>query len=69
MAVIGYYFYFLQRGLGLPRPLEKFFDLIHYYFIEPIFYALDTLDNGYGRDMTLYFMIRASKKNGDLSFD
>jgi SAM-dependent methyltransferase len=63
MAVVGYYFYFFQRGLGLSPTLEKSLDFIHYYVIEPLFYGLDRLDNGYGRDMTLYFMVRAHKSN------
>jgi SAM-dependent methyltransferase len=61
MAVVGYYFYFFQRGLTIPRILMRALDLTHYYLIEPLFYLLDKLDNGYGRDMTLYFMVRAEK--------
>lgn len=61
MAVVGYYAYFFQRGLGAPTVIEKVFDWLHYLVIEPICYGLDRLDNGYGRDMTLYFMIRATK--------
>lgn len=63
MAVIGYYFYFFQRGLDMPRTIEKFMDKIHYHIIEPIFYFLDRFDNGYGRDMTLYFIISAKKQS------
>ena len=63
MAVIGYYFYFFQRGLSIPRIFEKIFDFLHYYLIEPFFYFIDGFDNGYGRDMTLYFMIKAVKKS------
>jgi len=61
MALVGYYAYFFQRGLNVPKFVEKMFDLIHYWLIEPICYGLDRLDNGYGRDMTLYFMVRAEK--------
>lgn len=61
MAVVGYYLYFFQRGLGVPKFIEKAFDFIHYWLLEPIFYGLDRLDNGYGRDMTLYFMITSTK--------
>jgi SAM-dependent methyltransferase len=61
MAVVGYYLYFFQRGMGFPKPLERFFDFVHYWVFEPFFYFLDRYDNGYGRDMTLYFMIRAIK--------
>ena len=62
MAVVGYYFYFFQRGLGLPLLLERLLDFVHYYVIEPLFYFLDSLDNGYGRDMTLYFLVEAELK-------
>jgi SAM-dependent methyltransferase len=61
MAVVGYYLYFFQRGLRIPQVVEKTLDLLHYYILEPIFYYLDSLDNGHGRDMTLYFMVRARK--------
>ena len=61
MAVIGYYFYFFQRGLRIPGWIERTLDKVHYWIIEPLFYWLDSLDNGYGRDMTLYFMIRVEK--------
>lgn len=61
MAVVGYYAYFFQRGLGAPPLIEKVFDWFHYWVIEPVFYGLDLLDNGYGRDMTLYFMVRGTK--------
>ena len=37
MAVVGYYFYFFQRGLGLPLLLERLLDFVHYYVIEPLF--------------------------------
>lgn len=61
MALVGYYAYFFQRGLNAPRLVERLLDLLHYWLIEPICYGLDRLDNGYGRDMTLYFMVRAEK--------
>ncbi len=61
MATVAYYAYFFERGLGLPRWLERIFDLVHAWIIEPVFYTLDRLDNGYGRDMTLYFLVRAKK--------
>ncbi|MEK7083536.1 MAG: class I SAM-dependent methyltransferase [Patescibacteria group bacterium] len=59
MGVVGYYAYFFQRGLGGPKWIEHIFDWLHYWVIEPICYWLDKWDNGYGRDMTLYFSIRA----------
>ncbi|MBF9020215.1 methyltransferase domain-containing protein [Rhodobacterales bacterium HKCCA1058] len=61
MALVGYYGYFFQRGLNIPKFFEKTLDLLHYWLVEPICYGLDRLDNGYGRDMTLYFMVRAEK--------
>ena len=65
MAVIGYYF-ISSKGLELPSArkilISSTIILLNLYFV------LDSLDNGYGRDMTLYFMIRACKKNDRLSF-
>jgi len=61
MAVVGYYAYFFQRGLPIPSFAEKMLDILHYWIIEPVCYYLDRFDNGYGRDMTLYFMIRLIK--------
>ena len=57
--MVGYYAYFFQRGLGLPRYVERFADFIVYWLVEPLCYFLDRFDNGYGRDMTMYFMCRA----------
>ena len=59
MGVVGYYAYFFERGLGAPKWIERCFDWLHYWVVEPICYSLDKLDNGYGRDITLYFTIRA----------
>lgn len=59
MTVVGYYAYFFQRGLGAPKWVEKCFDWLHYWVVEPLCYKLDGLDNGYGRDMSLYFIIHA----------
>ena len=59
MAVVGYYGYFFQRGLGAPKWVERIFDWMHEWILEPVCYSLDRLDKGYGRDMTLYFLIRA----------
>jgi SAM-dependent methyltransferase len=52
---------FLQRGLGAPKWIVWFFDKIHYWIIEPAGFLLDKLDNGYGRDFTLYFLTRLQK--------
>ena len=62
MATFGSYAYFFQRGLNIPRPLEIFFNQVHYFIIEPIFYFLDRFDNGYGRDFSQYFLVHAKKK-------
>lgn len=61
MATFAEYFYFFQRGLGVPRFIEKVFDKIHYWVIQPAFFFLDRLDNGYGRDLTQYFLVHAKK--------
>ena len=53
------YAYFFQRGLGAPKWLEKCFDWIYYWIVEPLGFFLDKFDNGYGRDLTLYFLVRA----------
>ena len=59
MAMVGYYAYFVQRGLMLPLFIERLADIIVYWLIEPLCYLIDYFDNGYGRDMTMYFMCRA----------
>lgn len=55
------YAYFFQRGLNIPKWLEKCFDLFHKWVIEPIGFVLEKLDNGYGRDFTLYFYARVRR--------
>lgn len=55
------YAYFFQRVLPMPKVIEKCFDFFHYWVIEPVAYFLDRFDNGYGRDMSLYFLIRSTK--------
>lgn len=57
------YAYFFQRGLRSPKWVKKALDWTHTWIIEPIGYTLDRLDNGYGRDMTQYFLVRARKHN------
>lgn len=61
MGTFGEYSYFLQRGLGLPKFIEKLFDFIHYWVVQPIFFFLDRFDNGYGRDFTQYFLVYLKK--------
>lgn len=61
MATFAEYSYFFQRGLGAPRFIEKFFDKIHYWIIQPALFFLDRFDNGYGRDLTQYFLVHAKK--------
>ena len=61
MAVVGYYSYFFQRGLPIPKLVEKLLNFFTYHFVEPFCYSLDMIDNGYGRDFTLYFFVRATK--------
>lgn len=61
LATFAAYGYFFQRGLNAPKFVELFFDLIHKWIGEPLFYTLDRLDNGYGRDLTQFFLVRAEK--------
>ena len=56
------YAYFFQRGLNAPKWVSSIFNFIHRYIIEPIGFALEKLDNGYGRDFTLYFYARVKKE-------
>lgn len=60
-GTFGEYAYFFERGLGLPRWLEKCFDFVHYWIVQPVCFFIDRLDNGYGRDLTQYFMVKAKK--------
>lgn len=62
LAMVGYYFYFVQRGLKLPKCIERFADIAVYWIVEPLFYFLDNMDNGYGRDMTMYFTVILEKE-------
>lgn len=61
MGTFAEYFYFFQRGLGLPRFVERFLNSVHYWIIAPALFFLDNLDNGYGRDLTQYFLVRVKK--------
>jgi hypothetical protein len=60
-GTIGQYGYFFQRGLGAPKPVEKALDLFFWAVWEPVCYALDRLDNGYGRNFTHHFMVYTQK--------
>lgn len=62
MATFGSYAYFFQRELNIPRFMELFFNWVHYWIIEPVFYFIDRFDNGYGRDFSQYFFVHAKKK-------
>lgn len=62
-GTIGQYGYFFQRGQKFPKLIENFFDFMFRAFWEPVCYALDRLDNGYGRDFTHHFMLYAQKKS------
>jgi len=61
-ALVGYYGYFIQRGLNVHSYIKRLLDIVHYNIFEPLCFAIDKLDNGYGRDITMYFMVRASKE-------
>ena len=58
-GTFGEYAYFFQRGLGLPKWLEKCFDFLHYWIVQSVCFFIDGFDNGYGRDLTQYFTVRA----------
>lgn len=61
MATFAEYAYFFQRGIGAPKFIEKTLDKIHYWIIQPALFFLDRFDNGYGRDLTQYFLVHAKK--------
>jgi len=61
MVTLTSYSYFFQRGINMPRIAELFFNQVYYWIIEPAGFLLDKLDNGYGRDFSLYFLVRAKK--------
>ena len=60
MVTLATYVYFFQRS-HIPQRLQFIFDWIHYFIIEPVAFFLDRYDNGYGRDLTLYFLVKARK--------
>ena len=59
MVTLAEYAYFLQRGLNIPKWLERTMDKADYWIIQPVAFFLDRFDNGYGRDMALYFLVHA----------
>lgn len=61
LGTFGEYAYFFERGLGLPKWLERELDFVHYWIVQPVCFFIDRLDNGYGRDFTQYFTVRAKK--------
>ena len=60
-VTLSYYAYFLQRQTPMPKWLEKCFDFLYYWVVEPIGFFLDRFDNGYGRDLSLYYYVHAKK--------
>lgn len=62
MATFTEYAYLFQRGINMPSILESFFNWTYGAIIQPIGFLIDRLDNGYGRDFTLYFLVRARKE-------
>lgn len=61
IVTLATYAYFFEREISMPRLLSAFFDLINKWIIEPIAFFLDRFDNGYGRHLSLYFLVRAAK--------
>ncbi len=58
---LGMYSYFFQRSLPMPEPFETFFDFLFQHVTTPFSFFLHSLDTGYGRDLSSYFMMRAKK--------
>lgn len=61
MTSFAMYAYFFERQTPMPAWLARTFDWVHYSIIEPVFFWLDRFDNGYGRDFSLYFLVRAKR--------
>ncbi len=61
MTLFAMYAYFFERQTPMPYFLQRFFDLVHHYLVEPLFFFIDRFDNGYGRDFSLYFLVRAKR--------
>ncbi len=61
VVTLSAYAYFFQREIPMPKFLVKFFDWFHSWIIEPVAFYLDRFDNGYGRDLSLYFLVHAKK--------
>ncbi|MDB5189493.1 MAG: SAM-dependent methyltransferase [Parcubacteria group bacterium] len=58
---LGMYSYFFQRSLPMPKFIERFFDFLFQNVTTPISFFFHSLDKGYGRDLSSYFMLRAKK--------
>lgn len=61
LYTLGMYSYFFQRSLPMPKFLEKCFDVLWKRVTTPFSFFLHSLDNGYGRDFSSYFTLRAKK--------
>ncbi len=60
-VTLTYYSYFFQRQTPMPYFIQRFFDFLYYWVVEPIGFFLDRFDSGYGRDLSLYFYVHAKK--------
>ncbi len=58
---LSMYSYFIQRSLSMPKFLEQFLDFVFQHITTSFFFFLHRHDNGYGRDLSSYFTIRAKK--------
>jgi SAM-dependent methyltransferase len=61
MYTLGMYSYFFQRGVPMPHIVERFCDGVYYYVLQPCYFFLHSLDRGYGRDLSSYFLMKAIK--------
>lgn len=61
MYTLGMYSYFFERSMGFPKWIERFFDGVFQHITTPFFFFLHRHDNGYGRDLSSYFTVRAKK--------
>lgn len=58
---LSMYSYFIERSLPMPKFLVKIFDFVFQHITTPFFFFLHRHDNGYGRDLSSYFTLRAKK--------
>ncbi len=61
MYTLAMYSYFFQRAMPFPKFVERFFDGVFYYITCPKYFFYHRHDNGYGRDLSSYFTLRAKK--------